>query len=312
MSCDAVQKLIPLYYYGELTPDEEDFVEAHVFECAACARQTERQRALAAALDRRQLDPPPSLAEECRAGLMMAIQGGAPIHHGMPRKGPWMLFLGAMAETFHNWNRFRQPLAATALVALGFFAARVPGWRGSSALPTSLASLSPESFATVRSVQSDNSGRVQISFDETQRRVISGRMDDQNIQRLLVAGVREENPDIRLQAVDLLKASAATADIRDALLNRLIKDPNPGVRQKALEGLKPLAGDPDVRRVLAQALLTDTDPMIRMDAVKLLIEHRDDSVVGVLQTVMQREDNSYVRSQCEKALKEANASIGTF
>lgn len=314
MSCDAVQRLIPLYYYGELTPDEEDLVEAHVFECAACARETERQRALAAALDRRQMEPPPSLAAECRAGLMMAIQGGTPVRGEMRGKSPWMLFIDAMADTFRNWHRFRQPLTAALLVALGFFAARVPGWRGSSVLPTSFASasLSPEPFATVRSVQSDNSGRVQISYDETQRRVVSGRMDDRNIQRLLVAGVREDNPDIRLQSVDLLKARAASTDIRDALLNRLIKDANPGVRQKALEGLKPLAGDPEVRKVLAQALLTDTDPMIRMDAVKLLIEHRDDSIVGVLQTVVQREDNSYVRSQCEKALKEANASIGTF
>ncbi|HKE27982.1 MAG TPA: HEAT repeat domain-containing protein [Bryobacteraceae bacterium] len=314
MSCDAVQKLIPLYYYGELTPDEEDVVEAHVFECAACARETERQRTLAAALDRRQLEPPPPLAAECRAGLMLALQGRTPVPSQMRGKSPWMLFLDAMADTFRNWHRFRQPLAAAALVALGFFAARVPGWRGSSVLPTSsFASLSPESFATVRSVQTDNSGRVQISFDETQRRVISGRMDDTNIRRLLVAGVNEENPDIRLQSVDLLKARAAIApDVREALLNRLVNDPNPGVRQKAIEGLKPLAGDPAVRKTLAQVLLTDNDPMVRMDAVKLLIEHRDDSIVGVLQSAVQREDNTYVRSQCEKALKEANASIGTF
>jgi hypothetical protein len=35
-------------------------------------------------------------------------------------------------------------------------------------------------------------------------------------------------------------------------------------------------------------------------------------MVGVLQGVVQREDNSYVRQKCEKALKEVNASIGTF
>jgi hypothetical protein len=32
----------------------------------------------------------------------------------------------------------------------------------------------------------------------------------------------------------------------------------------------------------------------------------------MLQSVMQREDNGYVRLKCEKALKELNASIGTF
>jgi hypothetical protein len=319
MSCDAVLKLIPLYYYGELTPDEEDRVEAHVFECAPCARATERQRAMAAALDRRQLDPPPSLADDCRAGLLMAIRGGARVAK-TPSKGPWQLFLEAMADTMANWHRFRQPLAAAALVALGFLAARAPMWRGSSgSLGSSVspslssASLSPDqAFATVRSVLTDNSGRVQIAYDETQRRVISGPMDDQNIRRLLVAGLREENPDVRVHAVDLLKQHASSNDVREALLNRVTNDPNPGVRLKALEGLKLLAGEPEIRKTLAQVLQSDDNPMMRMQALDLLIAHPDDSMVGVLQHVVQRDDNNYVRLQCEKALKEMNASLGTF
>jgi anti-sigma factor RsiW len=314
MNCDAVQKLIPLYYYGELSPDEEDRVEAHVFECATCAHETERQRSLAAALDRRSVDPPPSMADDCRANLMLAIQGGAPIRTSAVHettKGPWRLFLDAMADTMSNWHRWRQPVMAAAMLALGFFAARVPLWRGSPSGPPS-SSVSPETFATVKSVVPDSSGRVQIAYDETQRRVISGRMDDQNIQRLLVAGLREENPDVRVQAVDLLKGRADSSDVRDALLNRLANDPNPGVRLKALDGLKPLAAEPEVRKTLAQVLLADDNPAVRMQAVDLLIAHRDDSMVGVLQNVVQREDNNYVRSQCEKALKELNASLGTF
>jgi hypothetical protein len=316
MNCDAVQKLIPLYYYGELSPDEEDRVEAHVFECASCAHATERQRALAAALDRRCVDPSPSLANDCRVDLMLAIQGGAPIRMSPPRetaKGPWRLFLDAMADTMTNWHRWRQPAIAAAMLALGFMAARVPLWRSFSSGPLTSSSLSSApTFSTVRSVLPDSSGHVQIAYDETQRRVISGRMDDQNIRRLLVAGLGEENPDVRVQAVDLLKARAASQDVREALLNRLANDPNPGVRLKALEGLKPLAGDPEVRKTLAQVLLADDNPAVRMQAVDLLIAHRDDSVVGVLQSAVQREDNNYVRSQCEKALKELNASLGTF
>jgi HEAT repeat protein len=216
-----------------------------------------------------------------------------------------------MADTMTNWHRWRQPAMAATMLALGFMAARVPLWRGLSSGPLTSSSLTP-TFSTVRSVVPDSSGRVQIAYDETQRRVISGRMDDQNIRRLLVAGLGEENPDVRVQSVDLLKAGAASQDVREALLNRLANDPNPGVRLKALEGLKPLAGDPEVRKVLAKVLLTDDNPAVRMQAVDLLIAHRDDSVVGVLQSAVQREDNNYVRSQCAKALKELNASLGTF
>jgi hypothetical protein len=35
-------------------------------------------------------------------------------------------------------------------------------------------------------------------------------------------------------------------------------------------------------------------------------------VVGVLQGLVQREDNDTVRRKLEKALKDMNASIGTF
>ena len=44
----------------------------------------------------------------------------------------------------------------------------------------------------------------------------------------------------------------------------------------------------------------------------MLMTHRDDTVVGVLQGLVQREDNNSVRLKVEKALKEMNASVGTF
>ena len=43
-----------------------------------------------------------------------------------------------------------------------------------------------------------------------------------------------------------------------------------------------------------------------------MVSRRDDSMVGVLQNLMQREDNSGVRLKASKVLKDWNASIGTF
>jgi predicted anti-sigma-YlaC factor YlaD len=54
MNCDAVSKLIPLYFYGEVTPEEEDQVDQHLHECQVCAAHMEQQRALAIALDKQQ------------------------------------------------------------------------------------------------------------------------------------------------------------------------------------------------------------------------------------------------------------------
>jgi HEAT repeats len=137
-------------------------------------------------------------------------------------------------------------------------------------------------------------------------------MDDQTIQRLLLAAAHEQDSAVRVESVDVLKNQADSIVVRDALLNRVANDQNPGVRLKALEGLKQFAGDPQVRKTLAQALLTDDNAAVRMQVVDLLVAHRDDSMVGMLQSVMQREDNGYVRLKVEKALKEMNASLGTF
>jgi hypothetical protein len=314
MTCDSVSNLISLYYYGELMPEEEDRLEAHLAGCASCARDLERQRKLAAALDQRTAQVSPMLLDDCRADLMAAVAGGAPRMAGQ-RKGPWTLFLEAMASTFSGLGRLRQPLGATALVALGFMAAKItPGNLAFMRGGASMASMTPDDvFSTVRSVQPDSAGRVQISFDETRRKVVEGRMDDQAIQRLLLAGSHEEkNPAVRVESVDILKSRAGSSEVRDALLNALAHDPIASVRLKALEGLKPLVADPEVRKTLLQVLLADDNAAVRMQVVDLITAHRDDSMVAMLQSLMQREDNSYVRLKCEKALKEMNASIGTF
>ena len=307
MNCEAVLKLIPLYFYGELPPGEEDAVEEHLHACPGCALEMERQRALAAELSRRQAPVAGALLEECRADLMAAIRGGAP--RAVPQPGPWRLFLEAMVHSFASLGRLRQPLGAVALVALGFviarFTARPSGQLGSAPSPDQV-------VHTIRSVQPDGSGGVQISFDETRRKVLSGRQDNQEVQQLLLAAAHEENPAVRVESVDLLKNSAGSGEIRNALLNAVAHDPNDGVRLKAVEGLKSLAGDPDVRKTLAKVLLEDQNPAIRMQVVDVLVQHHDDMLVGVLQDLMQKENNNYVRLKSEKALKDMNASIGTF
>ena len=91
-----------------------------------------------------------------------------------------------------------------------------------------------------------------------------------------------------------------------------LHDPNAGVRLKAVEGLKPFAAEPEVRAVLARVLLNDENPGVRIQAIDMLVEQRDEGMVGILQNVVQKESNGYVRMKCERALKEMNASIGTF
>ena len=319
MTCDLILKLIPLYYYGELTPEEEERVEEHTHACPGCARELVQQRAMAAALDRRQIAAPPApLLEDCRSDLMAAIQGGAPRVEPSV-KGAWRLFLDAMSASLtgmpSGMGRLRQPLGALALIAIGFFAARLLNTAapsGTGALLSSITSPTDDVYSTVRSVQPDNAGGVAISLDETRRKVVKGRMNDGNIQRLLLAAAHEDNPAVRVESVDLLRSQAGSTEVRDALLNVLSQDTNPGVRLKALDGLKPLASDSEVRKTLGRVLLTDDNAAVRMQVIDLLVAHRDDNMVGMMQGLVQKENNNSVRLKLEKALRDMNASIGTF
>jgi HEAT repeats/Putative zinc-finger len=310
MTCESFVKLIPLYYYGELAPGDEDRLEQHLDECAACAQEAERQRVMAAALDRRQMEPSATLLAECRHDLMRSIY-----HQERPQpaaSAPWTHFQQGFAALFPALGRWRMPLAAAALVALGFLSGR---WTTSgSAGPLVTAGLAPENvISSVRSIQPVSGGEVQIVLDETRQRVVSGHLDDSNIQHwMLTAAHDETNPALRVESVDILKSHSDSTAIRNVLLNRVLEDPNPGVRLKALDGLKPFVNDPQVQSALAKVLLRDENPGVRIQAVDLLISHSSDQLVGVLQNVVRNENNSYVRNRCTKALQDMNASVGTF
>jgi anti-sigma factor RsiW len=311
MTCDAVTKAIPLYYYGELAPEAEEAVEEHLHSCAACGEDLARLKSLAAAFDRHQVEPPPGLLVECRHELVRAVyreEVPAVTHRG---SDPWRLFREAFHSLWHPGIHFTRPAGAVALLALGFFAARLVNFSPSG---LSLAGAAPDSIvSSIRSVQPDSTGHVQISLDETHRRVISGRLEDQNIQRLLLAAAREpDNPGVRVESVELLKDRSASAEVRSALLEAVTHDPNPGVRLKALEGLKSFGAESEVRKVLAQVLLKDQNAGVRIQVIDLLIAHKDDATVSVLQTLVGKEDNTYVRMRCQNALREMNASVGTF
>ncbi|HWQ53596.1 MAG TPA: HEAT repeat domain-containing protein [Bryobacteraceae bacterium] len=310
MSCHTVKQAIPLYHYGELPPEEEERIEQHMEGCEECREELERHRTMAAALSAREAAIPAGLLAECRHELMRAVyRNEAPAVR--PAPGVWDSFRTGFTALFASASLFRVPAGAVALIALGFFSARLT--MGPRTTPPAGNPAQDVVYSSIRSIQPDAAGRVEIALDETRRRVVSGMPEDGNIRRLLLAAVREEdNPAVRVESVGLLKQQPDTPAVRDVLLSAALHDPNPAVRLKAVEALKPVAAEAEVRKVLAQVLLNDENPGVRIRAIDMLIEHRDGSMVGVLQTVVQRDSNSYVRLKSERALQEMNASVGTF
>jgi hypothetical protein len=305
MKCVEVVEQVSFYTYGEVSPEMEERIESHLASCADCTKEFARHRAMFEMLDRREAPVrvhESALLAECRMDLRRQLATEASARPA----ASWLERLRGLTQ-FHI--PMRVPVGAMALFALGWFGARyTPAKFGGIQ-----AGLGQPMFSNVQSVQYGGSGKVQIAVDDVQRRVVTGGLEDPLIQQLLLDAVREEsNPGVRVESIGILRNSADSEQIRGALVDALSHDPNAGVRLKALEGLKPYAGDAAVRKTLANVLLRDDNPGVRVQAIDLLTAHHDDSIVGVLQDVMQKEDDGYIRTRTRDLLETMKASVGTY
>ena len=299
MNCEEVIRQIPFYGYGEISAELEERLEAHLIDCLACQDELARYRAFLDVLDERDNVTEPTLLTTCRADLRRQLSGH-------PVRSSWFDSLRSFSQ-FHI--PFRIPVGAMALLAIGYFGARYTPEKFGGIR----AGLMQPMFSNVQSVEPGDSGKIQIAVDEVQRRVVSGNLEDPRIQELLLSAVREEsNPGVRVESIGVLKDSADSEVVRQALIDAVSHDPNAGVRLKALEGLKQYASDARVRKALANVLLKDDNAGVRGQAIDLLTAHYDDSIVGVLQDVMQKEDDSYIRTRARNLLQVMKASIGTY
>jgi hypothetical protein len=306
MKCDEAKSAIPLFLYNELSFDEEDRLESHLADCASCRLELAREKLLHRAMDQAELGVTSDFLLEARQQLRAGIAAVSEAPHSS-----WRGFFERLNFRWHVPSVL-QPIGAVALVALGFFGAHlVPPELAGRFSSAGVAGIPVGS--RVRYVEPEAAGRVRIVFEETQQKTLSGNVDDDNIQTLLLGAAKDPNdPGLRVESVDLLMQHPESTEIRDALLYNLQHDSNAGVRLKALEGLKGYARQPEVRSALVHVLQADKNPGVRTQAIDLLIQHDEDQLTGVLQELLRKEDNGYVRLRCEKALHEMRASPGTF
>lgn len=306
-NCKNAREQFALLLYGELSFDEEERIESHLDGCAECRAALERQKALHDAVDAAAVTPSPALLSRCREDLAELL----------PREKPasgWALWWNQMAS---GWKiQFLRPMGAMALLAIGFFAAKVtPGL----SFPGGVAWMGLGDFggAQVRNVATQPDGRLRIVFDETRQRTISGSKEDQQIRALLMAAAKEgADPGLRAQTVTILVGDADASDVREALAFAMANDENTNVRLKAMEGLQRYAGDPMVQNALAHVLLNDPNTGMRTRVIDALTgregQELDRQMVGALQELMSREDDRDVRERAGRMLHSIKASAETY
>jgi len=307
-NCKNVQGQFALLLYGELSFDDEERVESHLDGCAECRTALERQRALHDALDGVAVSPSPALLSRCREDLAYLLPQEKPASSWKPSW--WRQMTG-------SWNiQFRRPMTAMALLAVGFFAAKVtPGLN----FPGGVASMGLGDFAgaQVRNVATEPDGRLRIVVNESRERTISGSRDDRQIRELLMTAAKEgADPGLRAQTVTILMSDADASDVREALAFAMANDENTNVRLKAMEGLERYANDPVVQNALAHVLLNDPNSGMRTRVIDALNEREGQELnrqmVGALQELMSREDDQDVRERASRMLRSIKASDGTY
>lgn len=308
LNCKNVREQFALLLYGELSFDEEERVESHLDGCADCGAALERQRALHDALDGVAVTPSPALLSRCREDLTQLLGHEKPTASWKPSW--WRQMTG-------SWNiQFLRPMTAMALLAVGFFVAKVtPGLN----FPGGVASMGLGNFAgaQVRNVATEPDGRLRIVVNETRERTISGSRDDRQIRDLLMAAAKEgADPGLRAQTVTILMGDADASDVREALAFAMANDENTNVRLKAMEGLQRYANDPVVQNALAHVLLNDPNSGMRTRVIETLDERDGQEInrqmVGALQALMSREDDQDVRQRASRMLRSIKASDGTY
>lgn len=299
MNCAECESNLVFYLYGELPAEVEESIEQHLDVCNHCRDNESRWATLHRAIEAERIEPSLELLSACRQDLAAALQT-------------------VTQRSDRGWRRWLRtaPLwtwrlaGCTALFAIGFLAARV-----SVDLTAFGFGKEQKIVSSVSQVESRGDGLVRIVVNDSVARELSGRLEDKAVQSLLVSAVRSGfDPEVRADALELLRSVVSEPAVRDTILEALVKDSDDGVRMKALESLRSIATQPDVRAGLIEALRADRNAMVRANAVDVLTmgNSLNSDLAGVLQELMQREENLDVRRQGQRVLRSMNASLETF
>ena len=287
LRCEDIAAVLVFYVCDEVSDKERKQIEAHLANCETCSAQIaedrELQEAVVAGLQPAdELDSAGVLLAKCRSELAEKLDDlSAP-----PVRESWRPF-----GWLRRWMALRPVWSGAALVFFGIlFGTQIVPWL-QSVNPNSTTGqavnvmagpklsddqLSKMAVARINFSPASGSapGTVQLQLSAEQPMVLSGNIDDSDMQRVLTYVVENGerfDAGMRLDCLDALKAGVRDQQVRRALIAAARQDQNPAVRMKALESLRDVAADDAVRQVLLEALEQDANPGVRVEAVNLLV-----------------------------------------
>lgn len=315
MTCHETQLQLSLYLYGELEFAAEEAVENHLASCAFCQRAFAREKTWHTAATSEHRDVPLDLLAQCRSDLRHALTAQRAGLEPPPARKWQLRWPDALRIRPHRWSY--QLAVGSFLVFLGYFGGRL--FDGAAPLSGfGLNSAGMFGSERIRDIQPDGRGQVRIVLDRVNQREVIGRPEDQNVRRWLLIAVQDSSdPGIRVDSVEMLSRQGGV-DVRDALVQRVLRDPNAAVRLKALECLRRFSEEPETRIALRSVLERDTDPAVRSEAIDVLASLNDNNVqlspelAATLQDLARSDHDDYVRGRCLQLLRAINAPLSVY
>jgi hypothetical protein len=344
--CGEMEPLLLLSVAGEeLAASEQEMLANHIAQCADCSAALDREKELLALFADHREQPDAALLASCRASLEDALdreEEGSWLHRAL---GAWipanwlspqpawsaavLLVIGFSVGMLgprlllHRGADGGQGLAANAATGNGgdgsASASLVASNENTSAPSNSAPSALDFHTANVAGMNvfpsiGDNPAEVQFQMKAQEPATVQGTVYDDNVKGVLLhilGGNEAFCPDMRLQAVDLLRVRNNDPQVRQALCHAVHADQNAAVRLKALEALDGSEPQDIVRQTLLDALVDDQNPGVRVEAINELREMAakgqvvsDDHMLSVLRDRMDKDPSTYIRLQSAAAIRD--------
>jgi hypothetical protein len=334
-SCSEWQPLLVLVAGGEeIDPAEQAGLAAHLAQCTRCSEALDSESELLALLATHQVEPDAALLASCRASLEDALDREE-------ERGWWRRSVEALLPS--TWLSPRPAWSAALLLMLGFTvgmlgprllrhpvlpsaspAIPTPAQSNPSSAETSDPGNSPLSAldlhtADVAGISVSPSGgnappQVELQMRAQRPVTLQGTVDDDDVKRVLLYILRNNqrfDPDVRLSAVDLLRARKNDPEVLSVLCDAVHTDRNAAVRLKALEALNGAEPEDIIRQTLLGALVDDQNPGVRIEAINALRDMAargqvasDDHMLAILRDRMRKDPNTYIRLQSAAAIQD--------
>ena len=326
--CVEIEPMLALYAADELNPAEQAGVAEHLAQCTDCANSLKREREILALIGEHRKEPDAALLASCRAALEDALDQEE--EHGWLRGLIAHIVPGGWIAPSPAWSAALLLVLGFSIGMLGPRLLRERVMAGNSSVPARESATDSAPVDTTRSPidihsaqvaginvipASDNQPpQVELQVRSQQPFKVQGTVNNEDVKSLLINVLRNNDrfdPDVRLDAVDLLRARNNDAEVRAALCHAVHTDSNAAVRLKALEALNGAEPQDLIRQTLLDALVDDKNPGVRVEAINALRGMAakgqvvpDDHMLAVLHERMRKDPNTYIRLQSAAAIRD--------